>query len=58
MPGRCGLSSTQCSRNDRQASVSSRTECSRLWMMTGLNTFSSKFPWDAPNVTAASLAIT
>ena len=27
-------------------------------MHTGMNTFSSKFPWDAANATAASLPIT
>src|SRR5258708_6873298 len=57
-PGRWALSSTQCSRNDLQVSVSKRTECSRLWMMTGLKTFNSKLPCDAPSDTATSLAMT
>ena len=38
------MPATQCSVNDRQASASSRIECRKLWMITGLKTFSSKLP--------------
>ena len=41
--------------NERQASASSRTECRKLWMITGLKTFSSKFPCEPANPIAASL---
>ena len=50
--------STQNSRNVRQASARIFAECSRLRIITGLNTFSSKLPCEPANVMAASLPIT
>ena len=45
----------QCSSNDSQASARRRTECRKLWMMSGLKTFSSKWPEAPPMLTATSL---
>src|ERR1700682_4836101 len=52
------MPSEQCSRNDSEASASSRIERNTLWMMSGLKTLSSKLPEAPPMVTATSLPIT
>src|SRR5437016_3523253 len=44
------MPTTQWSVNELQASASRRIECSRLWIMTGLKTFSSKFPCEPADV--------
>ena len=50
--------STQNRVKVAEASVSSRTECSTLWMITGLQTFSSRLPRAPAMATAASLPYT
>ena len=52
------MPTTQLSVKLRQPSASSRIDCSTLWMITGLNTLSSKWPLLAPTVTATLLPIT
>ena len=44
------MPSTQNSRKVRQASASSTAECSRLRIITGLNTLSSKLPCEPANL--------
>ena len=49
------MPSTQNSRKVRQLSARMRTECKKLLIITGLNTFSSKLPWLPATVTVTSL---
>ena len=54
--GRFGSSPrAQCSSNDRAASARRRIDCSTALAITGLNTFSSKWPWLPAKVMAALL---
>ena len=48
----------QCSSKLRTPSASRRTLCRKLWMISGLNTFSSKLPDAPPMLIATSLPIT
>ncbi|MNE40614.1 hypothetical protein D3C80_1346460 [compost metagenome] len=48
----------QCCWKLLQPSASSSMDCSRLWMITGLNTFNCKCPWLAAKPIAVSLPST
>src|SRR5438445_520245 len=55
---RGSMPAAQCSRKLSAPSPSSRTLWRKLWMMSGLNTFSSKFPEAPPILIATSLPST
>ena len=60
---RCARGSARCRRrsarrSSRMPSASSRTLCRKLWMISGLKTFSSKLPDAPPMLMATSLPIT
>src|SRR5258708_4233015 len=55
---RGSMPAAQCSLKLAAPSVSSLTLCRKLWMMRGLNTFSSKFPEAPPILIATSLPST
>ena len=52
------MPSTQLVRKESMLSAISLTDCSTLYAMTGIKTFSSKLPCDAAIPTAASLPMT
>src|SRR6266545_3868296 len=56
--GSASIPTTQYAVKERQLSARRRMECSRLLVITGLNTLSSKFPWVPASEMAVSLPIT
>ncbi len=52
------MPTAQFTLKDTMASASSRADWRKLYAATGMNTFSSKLPWDAAMPTATSLPIT